>query len=362
MPGLPLVSVLTVLTVGAVSLLGVGAVQTSVPGQTSQPVAPPVALALPDAQPAPGMRFGIDAGSVQRFTQVTGSAPDYGTVWVGRWNVEQGWKDTDKALVALHDEGVTPAIHFWYWGDDMSPSCFTVGCNGKDTAHWQMLADQLGQHLQADLQGAPALVVLESEFNKHGVHESEDLDGMLADKATGLKQSYPAVQVVLGLGDWYPEAWPTWDRAAAACDFVGLQALAASTQGDTQTELDLANQTLAGAQRLQQLFGKPIVLQDVAVSSYPEPDHLETQQESLARFAATLPALQGAGVQAVLYRSFLDIPNMPLSNHFAEAERHWGLAWSDTGQLKPAGQAWVDAIEKARLAASPMVAPSPSSP
>jgi hypothetical protein len=297
------------------------------------------------------MRFGIDASAVQRFTDTTGAKPDYGTLWVGRWNLDQGWRGTDDGLVALRSAGVEPAVHFYYWGDDMSAACFTVdGCNGKDTTRWQQLAEELGQHLQSDLQGAPVLIILESEFNKHGVHESEDLDAMLAEKASYLKQAYPAGQVVLGLGNWYPEAWPTWDRAAAASDFVGLQALAASTRGDGESEIDLANQTLAGAQRLQELFGKPIVLQDVAVSSYPEPDHLETQQESLARFAATLPALQQAGVQAVLYRAFLDAPGMALTNHFAEAERHWGLAWADTGQLKPAGQAWVQAITMARNA------------
>jgi hypothetical protein len=58
-------------------------------------------------------------------------------------------------------------------------------------------------------------------------------------------------------------------------------------------------------------------------------------------------------VVAVIYRSYLDIPDMALDNHYAEAERHWGLAWHDTGQLKPAGEAWMAAVEKARQPPAP---------
>jgi hypothetical protein len=293
------------------------------------------------------MRFGIDASSVQAFSEQAGP-PDYATVWVGKWTLDQGWRDTDRALRALREENVTPAIHFYYWGDDMRPDCLTMGCNGKDTAGWDLLAQQLVQHLSDTLQGDEAIVILESEFNKHGVHASEDLDGMLAEKSSYIRSWYPLARVVLGLGNWFPEAWPTWDRAAAASDYVGLQAMAASTRDDTASQVDLVNHTLAGATRLHELFDKPIFVQDVAVSSYPEPDHLGTQEEVLARFAAGLPALQDAGVEAVIYRSFLDIPDMALANHYAEAERHWGLAWHDSGELKPGGEAWLAAVHKAR--------------
>src|SRR4029077_12041815 len=111
-------------------------------------------------------------------------------------------RGTDAALQELHAANVTPAVQFWYWGDDMASDCLTVGCDGTDTYACQQLAQGLVDHLQQDLGGAPALIVLESEFNKHGVHESEDLDGMLTDKATFLKTFYPGAQVVLGLGDW----------------------------------------------------------------------------------------------------------------------------------------------------------------
>jgi hypothetical protein len=347
----PSLAILVALSLASVGLLSFGAVreaEEALPGLTdplhSEPTTQFDPASLP---PATGMRFGIDAKSIDRFEELAGP-PDYATVWVGKWNLDHGWRDTDAALQAIRSQGVTPAIHFYYWGDDMGPGCLWQGCNGKSQADWDRLAYELVEHLGNDLQGGPALVILESEFNKRGVEWDEGLDELLAAKAAAIKSGYPAAQVVLGLGNWYPQAWGTWDRAASQSDYIGLQALAGSTHDSPEEVVTLADQTLAGVETARELFGKPVVIQDVAVSSYPEPDHLETQGAALANFAEGLPALKQAGVEAVLYRTYLDSPTMALHNHYAQAERHWGLAWHDTGELKPAGEAWMAAVLKAR--------------
>lgn len=360
---LPLAPLLALLSATSLAFTGYGLTEEAGPRQAGAQEAdgamgpPPggghAAEGMPDLgnlTGAPGLRFGIDAASIGQYHERSGVAPDYATVWVGKWNLDHGWRGTDPVLAAIRQQGVTPAVHFYYWGDAISKDCLSFGCDGKDVQGWQRLAEQLVEHLDAQLGGEPAVIILESEFNKHGVHYEESLDQMLAEKAAYLKQGYPQAQVVLGLGNWYPEAWPTWDRAAAACDYVGLQALGGTTRDAEGHVLGLLNSTLAGAKRLHELFGKPIFVQDVAVSSYPEPENLDLQQKALATFAAGLPDLQAAGVQAVVYRSFLDVPDMALSNHYAEAERHWGLAWADSGQLKPAGEAWLAAIQKAHAA------------
>jgi hypothetical protein len=354
---LSLLAILAALSVSSVGLLALGVTEEarSTPGARGPSVDPTLDGQGSGADallPATGMRFGIDAGSVDRFSERAG-APDYATIWVGKWTLDRGWKNTDVQLTKLRDQGVTPAVHLYYWGDDLGGNCLWNGCNGKDQAGWQRLTDELTAHLAAIFGDKPVLVILESEFNKHGVHEDEGFDQLLADKATAINTGYPPAEVVLGLGNWYPKAWATWDRAAAASDYVGLQAIAGSTHDSPERTVDLARKTLDGVERLRGLFGKPVVIQDVAVSSYPEPDHLETQGEAMARFAEELPALQEAGVVAVLYRSYLDIPDMALHNHYAEAERHWGLAWHDTGELKPAGEAWMAAVEKARHPPAP---------
>lgn len=363
MRGISLVTLLVALGVTSVTLLGVGVREGGAddllgPGPASSGSASvglgAAGTGIGDVSAAAGMRFGIDAAAIDEFSAQAGP-PDYATVWVGRWNLDKGWRDTDAALKAIAAQNVTPAVHLWYWGDDMQRSCLEpAGCDGKTMAWWNELAAQLVVHLQQDLGGKPVLIILESEFNKHGVHDSEVLDEALAEKANYIRYYYPQAQVVLGFGNWFPQAWPTFDRAAAAADYVGLQAMAASTRDGKDEQVGLADATVEGARRLRELFQKPVIVQDVAVSSYPEPESLDTQEQAVVRLAGSLPDLREAGVEAVIYRSFLDVPDMPLENHFAEAERHWGLAWYGSGELKPAGQAWFMAVQQTRAAQADM--------
>jgi hypothetical protein len=317
-------------------------------GRTGGPlVEPPSTPLTPPSGLETTVLFGLDAGSLAA-QRAHGLTPAYASLWVGVWNLDKGWRDTDAQLRELRSLGITPAVHFYYWGDTLSPACLESGCNGKTMAGWDLLATQLATHLQATLEGGPVLVVLETEFNKASVARSEPLDALLAAKATYLKSEYPAAQVVLGLGNWNPGAWASWDRAAAASDAVGLQALAGSARGIDGGDPGMFNATLAGVKSLAQLFGKPIVLQDVAAPSAPFPASPATQSQALTPFIDRLAELEEAGVQAILYRSFLDSPNMSLAHFFGEAERHFGLAAADTGALKPAGEVWVAALRMTR--------------
>jgi hypothetical protein len=300
-----------------------------------------------DGGAADPMRFGLDAAAVTQAA-AHGVRPDYGTLWVGPWTLQWGWADVERGLQGLVAANVTPAVHLYYWGDDIHADCFTVGCSGKTMQGWDELATGLAQRLER-LPG-PSVVILETEFNKHQVKDNEDLDGYLEQKALAIKAIDPGSAVVLGLGNWNSQAWPTWDRAAAASDYVGMQGLAASTKDPPERALTMAQDLVNGANRARELFGKPVFVHDVAVSSYPEPDHLGTQGEAIASLAQGLDDLSDAGVEAVVYRSFYDVPSMPTSEHYGEAEKHWGLAWRDTGQLKPAGEAWVAAMKAGRVA------------
>lgn len=316
-------------------------------GGCLSPMTPP---ATPDANPlqpeGEAMRFGLDVKSLH-VQRAAGLVPDFGTLWIGAWNLDKGWLVPDAELTALRASGITPAIHFYYWGDDMAPSCFAApGCNGKTLEGWDLLGQQLAEHLHAQLQGAAALVILETEFNKGSVARHEPLDALLAGKASDLKTAYPAAQVILGFGGWNPQAWETWDEAAAASDGLGLQAMAGA-EGTNPASSSLYNRTLEGARHLQALFGKPLILQDIAVASGPPPANPALQVDSLQPFLDGLQDFKDAGVETILYRSFLDNPAAPRTNYYGEAERHFGLA-AGTGALKPAGEAWLAAIQDER--------------
>jgi hypothetical protein len=299
---------------------------------------------VPDAPAEDAMRFGLDVDSLDAQT-AAGLRLDYAMIWIGAWNLEKGWLVPEERLAAMRAAGVTPAVQLYYWGDDISPSCFEKGCNGKTVEGWDRLARELVDRLQAGLDGGPVLLILETEFNKGSVARYEPLDALLAEKAAWLKGAYPAARIVLGFGNWNLPAWETWDRAAAASDAMGLQALAgASGHGPEGT---LFEATLAGAQRLKDLFGKPVVLGDVAAASGPDPATPATQAAALDPFLGHLAELREAGVEAILYRSLADSPGVPLANFFGEAERHFGLA-TVGGALKPAGEAWLAAIRSER--------------
>jgi len=314
------------------------------------------------ATPEP-IGFGMEAGAIDLQTNA-GVKPDYGTFWIGPWTLKYGWGGTDDKLDSMRSKGVTPAIHFYYWGDDISQNCLENGCYSdlhnaqKNKAGWQTLAQQMVDHLDARMGGEEVVIFLESEFNKADVQTYEPLDGYLAEKAAFIHKQYPNAKVVMSLGSWNSGAWATWDRTAAASDYVGIQGMRGSTRDSPSHYRDLYETTLTNAKKLQGLFGKPVFLQDIALSSYPEPDYLSMQSAELKEFFDGMGELKSAGVVAMVYRSWRDSPNMDLANYYREAERHWGLTWNGY-DLKPAGKVWIDGVKAERTGAA---APAPSGP
>src|SRR5688500_14626243 len=95
-------SAVAALSVLSVSLLGCGVAEEAAapPRAAAGNEGRPAMVDPASIQPAAGMRFGIDAGAIERFTEQAGP-PEYATVWVGKWNLHHGWKDTGAALQAI---------------------------------------------------------------------------------------------------------------------------------------------------------------------------------------------------------------------------------------------------------------------
>src|SRR5689334_20750172 len=91
-----------------------GALLLAVPGLA-------VSQSQPTTAPSTPMLFGMEASSVSMQT-AAGVKPDYGTFWIGPWTLGSGWGGPDASLTNMKNAGVTPAIHFYYWGDDISPA------------------------------------------------------------------------------------------------------------------------------------------------------------------------------------------------------------------------------------------------
>ena len=284
------------------------------------------------------MRFGIDVDALGR-AQKKGLDFSYGTIWVGGWTQKYGWTDVEQKLREAKKHDVTPVISWWYWGDDISPSCVANGCRDryhgvqKDAQTWYRLSEQLAALIAKTMGDREAYVVLETEFNKAGIERVEAFDGQLADVA-GILGKRGRVKVVLGFGNWGREHWGRFDRAIAAADFIGTQLLQSSLR-DRATYNRAVSMLVESAQFLQSKFHKPSFIVDLAMSSYPSSSY-EAEQATFAReLRRRLPELAAAGVRGILFRMLADDPNFDTANYHGVAERHWGFLRAN-GSEKPA--------------------------
>ncbi len=301
----------------------------------------------------PRILFGMDINSMDAQKQA-GVPADYATLWVGVWNLKSGWAGTNAAVDRAVANGVTPVVHFYYWGDDISKNCVENGCYStlhgaqKDKAGWQRLAEELATNLNAHRNGKPVVIIIESEFNKADIQTYEAFDGYLLEKEQFFREKIPGVQLVLGFGTWNMDAWKTFDRAAAAADFIGIQALRGSTR-DTLTRYEgVVDATLAGMKRANTFFGKPIILTDLGLSSYPDAEYENHQARVLGAFFSRIEELKANGLRGIIYRSWSDTPSMSTANWYGEGERHWGLVRTTEPSAKAAKSVWVEGVKAAR--------------
>ncbi|MCA1812975.1 MAG: hypothetical protein LC624_03370, partial [Halobacteriales archaeon] len=282
-----------------------------------------------------------------------GARPDYGQFWAGAWNERSGWGTVARWTQQLADAGVTPVAQWYYWSGDISPACVSHGCWGhglwKDRAHWDADAARLADAMHGALHGRRGVVVLESEFNHRGMEAWEPFDGLLAHQAGILRAHAPEVRLVLGFGNWNPRFWPGFDRAAQAVDLVGFQTMRGATRDSAASYAGAVDAIEAAVRQLHANFGKPVLLYDLALSSYWEPQFAAAQNHVLQQLFARLPALERLGLQGVVLRAIDDDPTMTTSEYYGMGERFMGLRHAD-GTWKPALGTWLAGVKAARAA------------
>jgi hypothetical protein len=312
------------------------------PAEPAGPPASTAPLASPRFASVP-LKLGLDLTGM-RATEALGQKPDYVMLWAGAWNWK-GWDDLRRELAEARDANVTPVVQWYFWGEDISPAAVEhgvwSGLHGawKTKPWWDYLASQLGVNLHQVMQGREVLVVLESEFNKHGIDTDEAFDADLAAQASLIRTRAPEAKLVLGFGNWGRSHWANFDRAAAASDYIGFQTLRASTR-DPDSYQGAADDADAAASYIQRAFGKPSLLMDLALSSFG--DREQDQARVLENLLARSATLRAEGLQGLVYRAWRDAPDSPLL-WFGEAERHWGLVDAQ-GPAKPARDVWLAAM------------------
>lgn len=280
---------------------------------------------------------------------VAGVAPEYAQVWAGPWN-RWTWKDLEADLAWAQEEDVTLVVEWFYWGDALSPPCFARGCEGRSADEWYDLTRELGRRVAAS--GASVVVVVESEFNKGGIDSERDaptFDAGLERVVGILHEEAPWTKVAIGFGAWHREAWSRFPRAVAAADYVGLQAMAASTRQTEEEYRGVPDRLEGNVRYAAATFGKPVLVHDVALGSFGEagvqdPHWLVVQAQVVRDLVARADALAEAGAVGLVYRGLRDAAQ---SGHFGDAEGSFGLVTAE-GHAKGAWWAWTDGVRTYR--------------
>ncbi|MDQ3070605.1 MAG: hypothetical protein M3R55_12870 [Acidobacteriota bacterium] len=323
------------------------------PAPAPAPVPAPAPAPLPAPTTSAAMRFGMPMEALGK-AEAYGVPMSFGVFWMGSWTQKYGWGNAVDNLSAATARGVTPVVHWWYWGDDISPDCVERGCQDnrqgvwKDRATWYRMTRELAEIIRTTRAGAETIVILETEFNKGGIENYEPFDGYLLDQILEL-QRVPGVRVIVGFGNWGLSNWARFDRAASAADMVGTQLLRSSVR-DAATYQQAIDTLVSGAAHLNNTFRKPSFVIDLALSSYPGSEY-EAYQEALVRqLFARMGELKTLGVNGIVWRSMVDDPAFDTSNYHGMAERHWGLIRAD-GSEKPAFRPFADGVRAAAAAA-----------
>ena len=310
------------------------------------------------------VHFGFDAKSVQRARSL-GMPVSYGSTWAGAWNQKWGWNGIEQDLLQAKAAGAIPVVQWWYWGDDISPSCVANGCTDryqgvwKDRATWTRMSNELADLIvRVGGTGSPALVVIETEFNKNGIENHEAFDGYLVEQAAIFHRR--GLKVIVSFGNWGQPYWTNFDRAVASADLLGTMALQSSIR-DASTYLSGADQLIQAAQYFQRTFAKPTFVTDFAFSSYPEPSYELSQDTVVRDIFRRIGELSAAGVQGMVWRMLSDDPAFDANNYHGVAERYWGLLHAD-GAPKLAFAPFRDGMIDAAAAAPPPAAPVPVAP
>ncbi|HWG91374.1 MAG TPA: hypothetical protein VNZ52_11060 [Candidatus Thermoplasmatota archaeon] len=290
---------------------------------------------LAAAGPAAAMGFGANTESLD-FAKSKGWTPSYTMYWVGPWS-KSSWNAVEGALIKARDAGVTPVLQWYYWGDSISVNCVKYGCDGRSQGDWNAMGATLAQKVNSIMGGRQAIIIVETEFNKGGIDNWEEFDGILANHIYMMKSKAPNARFSLGFGAWGQDKYGMFDRAVGAVHMTSFQLMRASTR-DTDAQISNAPDVIKSMTvTLKGKFGKPVLLHDLAISSYGGKEWL--QDQVMKNILSRKGEYEAAGLTGIVYRDVRDNPSMPLNNYYGYGERHFGF-WRADGSAKPVWWTW----------------------
>jgi len=296
--------------------------------------------------------------------------------YTSNWAVGGDISGVDNAIDKADAEGTIPVIHWYYWGDGITPACVDNyngpspdpdKCPTKTREKWNQGATALADLVYSMLQGRPAVITLELEFHKEGLGAYEPLDGYLETQANLLKR--PGIKVALGWGEWASDTtYAAYDRAQNASDYAGTQILFSCRRQSLTSIRNATGRVIENANKLEARYGKPVFVYDWAVSSFseemsgdpaydgrtdyqcvtdPSPTGINYETEQNTQVAAIFSRkqeLKDAGVIGFVFRALEDHANRnPDGDYHRIAERWFGFRHS--GVKKPSWNTVMEGIK-----------------
>ncbi|MFA0087844.1 hypothetical protein [Vibrio sp. 10N.261.51.F12] len=240
------------------------------------------------------------------------------TLWITQ-NNDWHWIRAD-LLRGAHANGYIPMINYWFFGDQINPEYVQ--------ANRERYLDEVKTKLIPLLRELPqAYLVLEPEFNKHGIENWEGWDPLMLEVIALIRQQAPQIKIGLGLGDWdQPGSEPSFNSAQQsieASDFVASMLMLSSYTERAHTAPDWSPwvRALRLGERLQKRFNKPWMLAYLSIAS--QPDWEVQQANELQKLKFYLPMLQTLDLFALNWFSLTDEPEQ--QGWFSDAEKSFGL-------------------------------------
>ena len=298
--------------------------------------------------PSAGIGFGFPMDHVASV-QAAGADLEYGSFWVGHWVNSSGWGGLRSWLDKAIANNVTPVIQWYYWGDEISDTCYQSTCGSSKTkSNWDTLAGQLRNEIAAKMQGRRTIVVLETEWHKNGMSNESTFDGWLRNQMNILRSDTTEdIEVALGWGHWADStSLTTYTQAGQYADLNSTMILFSCVQETRAKYTGAVDEVISDATELKNRFAKPVIVSDFGLSTYsgsssgdPEyssygapkecedPDNYETLQEAeYAEVFTDKTALATAGVNAWVFRAYNDDWDRDAHDDFHKiAERWFGI-------------------------------------
>jgi hypothetical protein len=223
--------------------------------------------------------FGFYFGDSNHVSDSDIPSPQYEAVWATNDDGVQTY--VGDHLANIESRGRTPVVHFYYWGDHISPNHVEYGYyddaenlnyNRED---WHDEADKLIDQIQTKMDGKETIVTIELEFHKNGIADpsyEDKFESYLVDMVEKFR-AVDGVKTIVGFGEWGTSDWTKFEDAVNKSQILGTQLLWSTYRDQGYPITDAAERIDTILSELKTKFPDPVhpdqtFIYDFGVSSW----------------------------------------------------------------------------------------------